>query len=329
MRAASLESILNNYNVLQELWENALEVATDSEVRARLVGVQTTMTKFSYLFGVILGECILTHTDNLSKTLQNPSLTASAGYSIAELTCQTLERIRSDEVYNLFWGKMLSVQAKLDVSDPILPRKRKVPTRYQVGSSDGSYPTTPKALYRSYYFECLDLITTFIRDRFNQPGYKTLKNLEDLLLKAARNENYQNELDFVLKFYANDLTSSPLKTQLQLFTTTLSTYEQPTLREIVDLFKSMSPAQRDSMSEICTVLKFIHVVPATNAVSERSASALRRVKSYLRSTMSQSRLNNLMLLHVHKDRTDKLDLKACSNEFVTGNDHRMKNIQQF
>ena len=92
MRAASLESILNNYNVLQELWENALEVATDSEVRARLVDVPTTMTKFSYLFGVILGECILTHTDNLSKTLQNPFLTASAGYSIAELTCQTLER---------------------------------------------------------------------------------------------------------------------------------------------------------------------------------------------------------------------------------------------
>ena len=178
----------------------------------------TTMTNFSYLFGVILGEYILTHTDNLSKTLQNPSLTASEGYSIAELTCQILERIRSDEAYNLFWGKVLSVQAKLDVSDPIFPRKRKVPTRYQVGLSDGSYPTTPKALYRSYYFECLDLITTFIRDRFNQPGYKTLKNLEDLLLKAARNENYQNELDFVLKFYANDLTSSPLKTLVQLFT---------------------------------------------------------------------------------------------------------------
>ena len=129
VRPASLESILNNYNVLQELWKNALEVATDSEVRARLVGV-TTMTKFSYLFGVILGECILTHTDNLSKTLQNPFLTASEGYSIAELTYQTLERIRSDEAYNLFWGKVLSVQAKLDVSDPILARKRKIPTRY-------------------------------------------------------------------------------------------------------------------------------------------------------------------------------------------------------
>ncbi len=95
--------------------------------------------------------------------------------------------------------------------------------------------------------------------------------------------------------------------------------------DIVDLFKSMSPAQRNSMSEICTLLKLTQVVPATNAESERSASALRRVKSYLRSTMSQSRLNNLMLLHVHKHRTDNLDLKICSNEFITGNDHRKQN----
>ena len=33
-------------------------------------------------------------------------------------------------------------------------------------------------------------------------------------------------------------------------------------------------------------------MPATNAVSEWSALALRRVKTYLRTTMSQARLNN-------------------------------------
>ena len=35
------------------------------------------------------------------------------------------------------------------------------------------------------------------------------------------------------------------------------------------------------------------VLPATNAVSERCASALRRVKTYLRTTMSQTKLNNI------------------------------------
>ena len=78
------------------------------------------------------------------------------------------------------------------------------------------------------------------------------------------------------------------------------------------------------MSEICTLLKLVLVVLATNAVSERSASSLSRVKTYLRSTMSQSRLNNLMVLHVHKQRTDKLNLKACVNEFVSGNEHSSK-----
>ena len=58
------------------------------------------------------------------------------------------------------------------------------------------------------------------------------------------------------------------------------------------------------------------VMPASNAVSERSFSTLRRVKTYLRSTMCQDRLNYLIILHVHKERTDALDLKDVANEFV-------------
>ena len=37
------------------------------------------MSKFNFLFGLLLGERILKHTDNLSKTLQDPTLTASEG----------------------------------------------------------------------------------------------------------------------------------------------------------------------------------------------------------------------------------------------------------
>ena len=71
------------------------------------------------------------------------------------------------------------------------------------------------------------------------------------------------------------------------------------------------------MSEVCTLVKLVLVCPATNAVSERSASGLRRIKNYLCSTMSQL-LNHLMILHVHKDKTDELDLKSCLNEFIEG-----------
>lgn len=50
VRAASLQSIMDNYGVLQELWDEALDVA---KVHTRIIGVQTTMTRFEYLFGTV------------------------------------------------------------------------------------------------------------------------------------------------------------------------------------------------------------------------------------------------------------------------------------
>ena len=70
-------------------------------------------------------------------------------------------------------------------------------------------------------------------------------------------------------------------------------------------------------------MKLILVIPATNATSERSFSALKQIKSYLRSPMKQEHLNSLMTIHVHKDRTDKLELRAIGNEFVAANVQRM------
>ena len=81
--------------------------------------------------------------------------------------------------------------------------------------------------------------------------------------------------------------------------------------------------QRDLLSDVCTVIKLILVMPATNAVSERSFSALRRVKTCLRATMTQERLNHVRVLHVHKDLTDKLNLNDIGNEFVGQSEHRL------
>ena len=64
-------------------------------------------------------------------------------------------------------------------------------------------------------------------------------------------------------------------------------------------------------------------MPATNAVSERSASALRRIKTYLRTSMTQLRMNNLMVLHVHKENLDKLSL---AKDFVSQPEHRLTSL---
>ena len=65
------------------------------------------------------------------------------------------------------------------------------------------------------------------------------------------------------------------------------------------------------------------VMPATNPASERSFSTMRRIKSYLRSTTGQVRLNNLMILNIYKEQLDNLDLRVVANDFVAGNEHRL------
>ena len=104
---------------------------------------------------------------------------------------------------------------------------------------------------------------------------------------------------------------------------------QPTIFDIRDYCKSLSAAQRNLLSQVCRVVQLILVMPATNATSERSFSALRRVKSYLRSTMGQQRLNNLMVLHVHRDRTDALNLVDVANDYVEDSEQRLHVFGKF
>ena len=70
-----------------------------------------------------------------------------------------------------------------------------------------------------------------------------------------------------------------LKVQLELFTTSFSGQAKqtsfPSLSDVQKYVQSLSPAMRSSISEVIVLLKLILIMPATNAVSERSASALR------------------------------------------------------
>jgi len=62
------------------------------------------------------------------------------------------------------------------------------------------------------------------------------------------------------------------------------------------------------------------VVVASSATAERSFSSLRRLKTYLRSTMGQERLNHVLILNVHQDKTDSIDLKSVARDFISLND---------
>ena len=128
-----------------------------------------------------------------------------------------------------------------------------------------------------------------IKDRFEQPGYEIYRNLEQLLLKACRREEITSEFDAVCSFYKDDLQPQLLTFGLEFQRMEKEQYGEnnrplPTIFDIREYFTSLTSAKTCLLSQVCTVVKLILVMLATNATSERSFIALCRVKNYLRST---------------------------------------------
>lgn len=257
---------------MQELWEKCVEIVKDSETIAQINGVASQMSTFTFLFGVELGETILRNTDNLSKTLQHRVFSASEGQEVAQMIVKTLEPVRNEESFNLFWEKVEVHRAAFEVDEPILPRKRKFPQRFADGTAVGDHPATPNILFRQHYFEALDLIINCIKSRFEQPGYNTYKNLQELLFQAIKGHDFEPELQYISRFY-----KANLKCQLQTFALDYPIKNtQPNVFEIREYMSNLSPAKKQLIAEVCTIMKLILVMPATNATSERSFSALKR-----------------------------------------------------
>ena len=105
--------------------------------------------------------------------------------------------------------------------------------------------------------------------------------------------------------------------------------KKTTIIDILSHIKGFSETKMEFFSEIVVLMKLYLVLPATNAVSERSASTMRRIKNWLRSTMKQERLNYCMLLSIHKEKTDAIDLVNIANEFSTRSESRLRTFGTF
>ena len=110
------------------------------------------MHLFSLLFRLKLCECLLKTTDNLSRSLQRSSLSATAAQHIASLTITTLTTMRTDDAFRAFYQLLKSLSGTYDVEQSCFPWKRKVPRRYNEGISNGDFNETVEDYYRRQYF---------------------------------------------------------------------------------------------------------------------------------------------------------------------------------
>ena len=100
------------------------------------------------------------------------------------------------------------------------------------------------------------------------------------------------------------------------------------IKEAIKIVSSSNASQKLLVSEVLELVKLISLVPNTNAVSERSRSTLCRVKTYLRSSITQEPLSSCSVVTTYKKQVDKLKLVEAASQFCFKNEHRFSIKEQ-
>ena len=208
------------------------------------------MEKFEFYFALQLSHKLYALTDNLSKTLQWHKMSALSGKRNAELTKKTIETMRNDESFVLFYETTVRKAEKLDfIQEPSLSRKpHKEPNYSTLQYLDGNISgvancthATAQDHFRRIHFEAIDCMIMALSERFNKTCFDVFANMETLLLKSIAGEEVNDELAWMHSMYTDDVDVSALKTELLVF--------KQIFKEKVNHFDDILKAMEDTTSD--------------------------------------------------------------------------------
>ena len=203
--------------------------------------------------------------------------------------------------------------------DPSTKRSRKVSRRLQdlVGEERAETNTLQeqKDRYRiDTYFTSLDYVVSELESRFSENDFELLCNLSEVILNPSpKDECY----DMVSSHYKID--KDLLIVEHNLFFSFIENTDI-SLETPGDVLRTMfENEQLNFLPHFSKAVRIFNIVPVTSCSAERSFSALRRLKTYLRSTMGQERLNNIAVLCIEREYGNKVlqyDIEKIIDKFV-------------
>ncbi len=146
----------------------------------------------------------------------------------------------------------------------------------------------------------LDEIIAHINSRFSEIQKKAMMALPLVpsVLMSPEHEQSTTDLAHLLaEFYADDLPNpSILQQELHVWKWKWKSFlaERPS-----SLSKSLFHANETTFPNIRQLLRIVSTLSVTSCECERRISFLRRLKTYLRTTMAEERLTGLALMHVN------------------------------
>ncbi|XP_014678241.1 PREDICTED: zinc finger MYM-type protein 1-like [Priapulus caudatus] len=326
VRGAALKTILDQHESLSDALSDYADAST-GEPASKARGLQKQIKEAEFVLGLKMALPAINLLESLNRAMQSRSYTISNAVAAMKITYEGLSGMRSEETFHDLFNACIERCEELDLEAPKLPRVHRRPRRFETGDAPDHVFETAEEHYRVQYMKFIDTAMAALKRRYDQPGIQMYLKLEDVILRSCNPSQPAISVSCVVDVVKQypELDGSMLHTQLAMVRQLMmsDTEANPfTLDTIISEIVSMEPVVRQLFNQVDTFLRLLLTIPCSSAEAESSFSGLRRLKTYLRNSMAQARLNHLAVLHVHQDMTDGIDIEAIAKDFVLKCDSR-------
>lgn len=308
VRTGAIRSLLNQYQSVLLSLEEMASGKSDSASRAN--GLLERLQKGNVVLGLLLALEVTEELECLNKSLQSRAQTVDG--MLAAVTCvkESIAEKRTPEKFQSLYSKASQMCEKLNLSPIEMPRVRNPPKRL-AGEAAAHVPPSSVDYFRTEFFKVLDTVSMQFTERFENEGLLMIRKLEKVLLTGVTDD------DVLLQY--PEVYRPSLQVQLAMFK---SKYDFQSSSEAATILQGMLPEVRGLSEQVEILVWLLLTVPASSAEAERSFSGLQRLKTWLRSTMTQSRLNSVAVCHIHKDKLDQVNRRQIAQQFIAANERR-------
>lgn len=332
----TLEAILNMFNEIK-IQEGVSDYKTGAECNGLLYYFQSSQ----FLLTAFLFKRIFDILEPTSKVLQSRDLDVLTAVDFLKKMETKISLLRSDEEFTVILNETKNYseehfgdfEINIEQMYNNRHRKRKVPRCSDELAVDEPFQDVVKFYKISVYFKTLDIVLQQIREKFTENYISVIKDIGLLSLKRMNEISKVPQDAFVKICETYGLNQENVRNEYILFKHILKDLNLNLLmalpKKLHDSFENDSENDDDEIEEdidfknLGSLIKIFKIINATNlqpefenlyetiklsltlptssCTVERSFSKLKIIKSRLRSTMEQNRLENLMIISCEHD----------------------------
>jgi hypothetical protein len=271
------------------------------------------MEKFDTLFNILMMNMLFEKTNILNEALQKKSLTLQNALTFAEIVIAQLVEMTVDaKTFNDLFDQSLSLADEYGI---VPPTSRFLPGRLRSEQEDKRSQIDPREYYKSIFDKSVDAFVQHLSEKFNTENYKPLIVIVNIFTSQELIES--QDLFFDLSIYRDDIDFNATVNEYKVWREfknkeALSITNMSNVKKIF-----VEKSLKSVFPNLFTLLSIYLTMPVTSVECERSFSVLKRLKSWLRTTMGQVRLSSLSIIQIHSEAASKLDLNKIVDIFAS------------